>query len=308
MKKTTTTATKKGAAASSERPGASWQFASVSGAVQRFSLELPHVGDEQWFLLQTDVHWDNPHCDRALLKRHLDLALERNAPVLDGGDFFCAMQGKWDNRSNKSELRPEHQDARYLDKLVETAADWLRPYAPILTLRGQGNHETSIQKRHETNLTERLCERLRAGGAPHVVAGGFSGWVSLGVTFAQTSKTRLVIWWNHGYGGGGPVTRGVIQSNRQAVYVTNADIVWNGHTHDHWQLPIARVGLNHCHRVEHSRQVHLRTAGYKEEYRQGSGGWHVERGGPPKPVGGAWLRIWLDSRRGGLDWEITEAR
>ena len=57
----------------------------------------PHVLDiemdykkgwEQWFLLSSDRHWDNPHSDWALQKEHLDLARERNAKVLDFGDLM----------------------------------------------------------------------------------------------------------------------------------------------------------------------------------------------------------------------------
>jgi hypothetical protein len=33
------------------------------------------------------------------------------------------------------------------------------------------------------------------------------------------------------------------------------------------------------------------TGTYKEEYQDGSKGWHVERGAPPKPVGGRILTI-----------------
>ena len=33
------------------------------------------------------------------------------------------------------------------------------------------------------------------------------------------------------------------------------------------------------------------TGTYKEEYSDGSHGWHIERGAPPKPVGGRILEI-----------------
>jgi hypothetical protein len=35
----------------------------------------------------------------------------------------------------------------------------------------------------------------------------------------------------------------------------------------------------------------IRTATYKEEYNDGKGGWHVERGGTPKPLGGRGLEM-----------------
>jgi hypothetical protein len=30
---------------------------------------------------------------------------------------------------------------------------------------------------------------------------------------------------------------------------------------------------------------------YKDEYGSGLGGWHIERGAPPKPLGGYWMRL-----------------
>jgi len=36
-------------------------------------------GKEAEFLLISDLHWDNPKCDRDLLKSHLDEAVRRNA-------------------------------------------------------------------------------------------------------------------------------------------------------------------------------------------------------------------------------------
>jgi len=284
-----------------------WTFEEKSRNVHVLRINLNHWNDEQWILLQSDVHWDNPHCDRAMLKKHLDLALERNAPVLDAGDFFCAMQGKYDPRSSKKDVRPEHQVNNYLDALVDTAAKFMEPYKAILALRGRGNHETSIGKRHETDLTERLSERLRASGSP-VRAGGYGGFVRFCVTVAnnQTSKKFLYHYY-HGSGGGGPVTRGVIQTNRMSVYLADCDIVHSGHTHDAWQLPIARIRLNHKDHIEHSRITFIRTAGYKEEYGDGYGGWHIERGGPPKPTGAAWLRIYA-AGKDKFDYEITEAR
>jgi hypothetical protein len=283
-----------------------WSFCEVSRNVHRFDLTLPTVGSEFFALLTSDVHWDNPHCDRALLTRVFQQAKRRNAPILDIGDFHCAMQGKYDKRSSKNEIRPEHQRSDYLDSLVSTAAEFLHPYKDLLTLRGYGNHETSIKKNHETDLVERLSERLRQAGSP-ARTGGFSGFVRFHVKYSGTRNRPLTYWYHHGHGGGGPVTRGVIQSNRHAVYLPDADIVHTGHTHDTWIVPIARIRLNSAERVEHVRQVHVSTPGFKEEYGDGAGGWHIERGGPPKPVGAAWLRIYIAEGQK-VEFEITEAR
>jgi hypothetical protein len=285
-----------------------WASEELARNIHRVTITLDRVGDEQRVLCQSDVHWDNPHCNRDTLTRHFEEAKAIDAPVIDNGDWFCAMQGKWDKRANKDDLRPEHRTATYLDALVDTAADYLKPYRDLLVVRGQGNHETAIVKRHETNLTERLVERLRTQGSPNVRLGGYSGFVVFNIRYERTRMKPFKLYYHHGHGGGGAVTRGVIQTNRQAVYLADADLVWTGHTHDSWQVPIARVRLNQsCTDVEHTRQVHFRTAGYKEEFGSGYGGWHVERGGPPKPVGAAWL-VFRHTGRMTVDYDIVEAK
>ena len=79
--------------------------------------ELLLEGSDVRIAMLSDLHWDNPHCDRDLLKRHLDYCLEEDIPVMINGDMFCLMQGRGDNRRNKSDIRPEHNNAMYLDSL-----------------------------------------------------------------------------------------------------------------------------------------------------------------------------------------------
>ena len=86
--------------------------------------ELQIEGKETKIAMLSDLHWDNPKCDRELLKKHLDYCKEENIPVMINGDFFCLMQGRGDNRRNKSDIRPEHNNAKYLDSIVTTAVEW----------------------------------------------------------------------------------------------------------------------------------------------------------------------------------------
>jgi hypothetical protein len=284
-----------------------WSMREHSRNIHVITIDFRCIGDTQSVLLQSDVHWDNPKCNQDLFMSHLAEARERDAPIVDIGDFHCAMQGKWDKRANKNDLRPEHQRADYLDALVTTAAEALKPYRDLLTVRGDGNHETGILKHHETSLTERLVERIRAYGDTPIAKGGYSGYI---VFVAQVGQQRFPfkMHYHHGHGGGGPVTRGVIQSNRHAVYLADADIIHTGHTHDWWLVPIARVRLNQDNtKVVHSNQYHLSTPGYKDEYDQGYGGWHIERGGPPKPIGAAWLSSKYTGRQH-VSFDITEAK
>lgn len=129
---------------SSERP----RWTTTRTAPTVLTVNIPYAGKdwEQWFLLRSDAHHDNLHADHAMEKRHLDLALERGAGILDFGDLFCAMQGKWDKRADVDQLRPELVSAKYLDRLVEYNADFYRRYARNWILLARGNHETSIQR------------------------------------------------------------------------------------------------------------------------------------------------------------------
>jgi len=95
----------------------------------------------QKFLLISDIHFDNPKCQRAVLKRHLDLAIENNMKIAVNGDFFCLMQGKYDPRRSKKDIMPQHNGNTYLDLVIQEAVDWWAPYAKSLVFIGYGNHE-----------------------------------------------------------------------------------------------------------------------------------------------------------------------
>ena len=90
---------------------------------------------------------------------------------------------------------------------------------------GKGNHETSILEKHETDLTQRLAAVLNDREKADIHVLGYTGWIWFQFTYYDTCRDRSVLWYTHGYGGGGPVTEDMIQSNRQRVYIENADIM-----------------------------------------------------------------------------------
>lgn len=264
------------------------------------------VGWERWVLLSTDRHHDNEFCDHDLERKHLEEVKERGGLVVDGGDLFCAMQGKGDARSDQDQLRPELRGNNYTDRLVDYAAEFYAPYAPHFAVLSPGNHEDSVLDRQGTNLTERLAERLRAAGSP-VQVGRYQGWVRFHFTFHQTKRQTVRLRYTHGYGGGGPVTRDVIQSNRQAAYLGNADIVVAGHVHYAWEVPIRREDLNDLGVPVLRDQEHLRCGGYKDEYTPGQG-YAVRKGQPPRTLGAYWLRFYLGAGRGRIEWDLIRAK
>lgn len=258
------------------------------------------AGWEQRYLLMADVHWDNPHCDRRLLTKHLDQAKVADAGVLVFGDWFCAMQGKFDPRRAKADIRPEHNGRNYLDLIVDDAAAYLAPYRDNLIAMMDGNHETAIRSHLETDLLERLCRQL---DATHM---GYSGFVRLMFAGGAGRRTSRHLYWHHGHGGGGPVTKGTIQTNRRAASA-EADIYVSGHIHEAWTVENVVTTLLESGRVSLKTQTHIQLPTYKQEYSM-SGGFHIERGRPAKPLGAYWLVFFYDnSQSGNVGYRVERA-
>ena len=259
--------------------------------VHTIRFENIRAGWEQWVMLSSDRHHDNISARHDLELEHLQLARERRAIILDVGDLFCAMQGKYDPRRSQDNLRPEDKGVNYLDLITKHATDFYSPYSKLFALITPGNHESAVLNSTGTDLTDRLVHRLNSDHGGRVFKGGYGGWVRFLFTIGKSQMERKTLKYFHGSGGGGPVTRGVIQTNRQAVYLPDADIVVNGHTHDQYHVPIARERLTQQGKVSRSIVHFVRTGTYKDEYGYGAGGWAVEKGHPPKPLGCVWLRF-----------------
>ena len=260
---------------------------------------------EQWFLLRSDAHHDNPKCRQDLERRHLVEARERNAGVLDFGDLFDAMQGKGDRRATKAALRDELRKDAYFDALVSTAADFYEPYAHNFMMIGRGNHETSVTQKVEIDLTNSLVETLNIRTGSNIQSGGYTGWVRFMFIRAGAHRQSRTLWYTHGSGGGGPVTQDLTSSHRQRAYI-DSDMIVSGHSHDAWYSEVVKLGLSHGG-SQVGRPVHLiKIPTFKDDYGDGYSGWHVGTGKPPKPLGAWWLRFWWDGRRG-LQTEIKRA-
>jgi hypothetical protein len=249
--------------------------------------------DDFQIAMLSDIHWDNPKCDWEVLTKHLEYFKKHDIPIMVNGDFFCLMQGRGDNRRNKSDIRPEHNNFRYLDSIVETAVEWWAPYAHLLTVIGYGNHETGVIKYQETDILQRFVDLLNLKCGTTVQVGGYGGWlvIKIGVRNLVTYKVKYF----HGSGGGGIVTKGAINLTRALELYEDFDVFTMGHIHENASRNDVRDMIQHNpsqgYHIKH-RQIHLMLTGtYKEEYEDGHHGWHVERGAPPKPLGGRILRF-----------------
>jgi len=263
--------------------------------------ELKLKGTKSKIAMLSDIHWDNPKCDWDILKYDLDYCVKESIPIMINGDMFCLMQGRGDNRKNKSDIRPEHNNARYLDSVVETAVEWWEPYAHLLTVIGYGNHETAIIKWQETDILARFVKLLNLKCNSNVMTGGYGGWFIVnqllrehknGEKEGTTATTKIKYF--HGSGGGGVVTKGALNLTRALEMYEDFDVFTMGHIHENAARNDVRDKIIQGSKTYRhlQKQLHLMLTGtYKEEYGEGSKGWHVERGAPIKPCGGRILTI-----------------
>jgi len=244
---------------------------------------------EQAVYLISDAHFDSIAADRTVLKRHLDKALSEDALIILGGDWFDAMQGKFDPRRNLDELRPEYRCEKYFDVVVEDSAKFLEPYAKNIIAVTQGNHELAVRKNSNTDLVDRLVFHLRLAGSK-AVTGGWKGWFRFLLRSHNRSGNIKLFYSHAGAGSVAPVTRGVIATSRQAVYEPDADVIWNGHSHTAYIVPIVRERLSVKGKIYNDVGWFLRTPGYKRDW-QMQDGFVAQKGLGPNPIGCAKIHL-----------------
>ena len=256
--------------------------------------------------ITSDWHFDNPKTNRKMLFNHLDEAKRRNAYIIINGDLLCLMQGKYDPRGSKSSIRPEHNGNNYLDLVINDTAEKLVPYAHLILQINQGNHETSVSKRSETNVLERLVERINALANSNIQLGAYMGFINMKLGKGTGNNRTFNIAYSHG-NWGGVVTKGALSVSRYAALFDCADIIISGHTHDSWHMKFNKLTPNlHKGKIENKVQHHIKTGTYKEEFEEGEG-WAVEKIAMPKSLGSCFGKVFYH-RDKDLDFDFTQTR
>ena len=80
----------------------------------------------------SDLHLDSPYTDLKKLKKLFDDAQKNQYKIVIIGDLLDVMGGKYDRRTTKGDIKPEHNTDNYINSVCESAADFLAPYIRIM--------------------------------------------------------------------------------------------------------------------------------------------------------------------------------
>jgi hypothetical protein len=231
-----------------------------------------------------------------MLKRHFDEALDNDYPIFCNGDWFDLMGGKYDPRNNLpgGDVLPEYRGDNYIDLVIEDSFDFLLPYAHLLTIWGQGNHETSVTKRMHTNPLKRLVQMLQQAGS-NVQLGGYSGYIRWQFHRQKEMKSYLMHY-HHGYGGNAKRSKGILSADIDSMQHPDADIIVRGHDHNKWHLPLTVERITSQLTPRISKVHHLRTGSYKL-LGDGYGGWETQKGFGQPTIGGWWIDVRTSSHK-----------
>jgi hypothetical protein len=248
-------------------------------------------GWEKRFLITSDLHVDSKKTDPNLIRHFLREAEEHDAHIIDNGDLFDCMGGKYDRRSNKADIRPEFQTDRYFDSIVDYAEKLLAPVAPRLIMLGDGNHEISVKDRHEIDILSNLADKLNLKHGGNVLRQKYTSYLRF--VFRDGSKMESkIVYRTHGNGGNSPVTLGVISSARRQEQII-ADAYVSGHIHESWEVPRTRYRIGQKNNIIVERVPHIQVGTAKDSTHST---WENMKGFRAPSLEMRWLIFWWNGR------------
>ncbi len=242
----------------------------------------------------SDVHFDSPKCDRKLLKKHFDRAVKEDAYIWLNGDWFDVMGCSKDPRSAKGDIRPEYDVINYLDVVIDDSVKFLKPYSDRILFVSNGNHETNILKRQETDVLDRMVYKLNKETGSSIERMGYAGW--LRVVLMRPNDPKLImssvnIHFHHGFGGNAQRSKGVLRVDLDHAHYPDADIIVRGHDHQKWVHPKTSWRLTNQGKQKKNIKYHIALGSYKDGLADNLYGWEVEKGFTPTTLGTWMLHI-----------------
>ena len=196
------------------------------------------IGQEIGFFYMSDLHIGARDCDYNLIDAELKEAVANGDRIAINGDVFDMILPKDHKRFRPTVLHPKiSQRDNIIDAAVDMGVEILAPYKDNIDMIGCGNHETSVEKYHSTDVIVRLMEKLGSKTAKY---GGYQGFLEYSVRRKGGTGFRFITHYWHGGGGSAPVTKGMIDFHRLR-WVGNSDVEWIGHKHNRFNAHERRM-------------------------------------------------------------------
>lgn len=291
---------------------------------------LPYGPDQPVVIrLMSDLHVGAANVDYRLIRKEINQAIEHGHRIAINGDVFDAIVGL-DKRSTPDVMHPKIRGRRDpINAAIEWACELFSGAENLIDVIGVGNHEVTLEKWAGTDVVKILVHELQkkvTEDGHRVHYGGYTGFIDyrFRVPGRKPSKSgsgnnaapnRLVIYYHHGSGGAAPVTGGLINFNRKAVWV-NADVIWMGHMHNRLCRDTETVGLSLRGLEKRRKQLYVMTGSYFDTYAVQSQESYARRGRvsnyaadmglAPQGKGGALLKVGCHyTRKSSLQLHLT---
>ena len=252
----------------------------------RVSPERIGSGFEHRVMLTSDHHLGAATTDEARIVKDLERARKENARIIVNGDVFDFILPGDRKRFQQSALADWlHGKDDIVNACIQRAYDLYAPYADLIDVIGDGNHDTALSKHHAADAVALLVQLLNERTSSNILHGGYRGWITYRWYVSTTATVNLKLYRHHGAGGGAPATRGMLDLTRMIGFVPMADVVTVGHKHHRWAAKYGYLQLLDSGREVESEGLFVMTGAYMDTYAPKgnyAANWNIS----PMPKGG----------------------
>lgn len=244
-------------------------------------------------LFCSDIHLDSINCKREILKSHFDEIKRNNGLIFIFGDLFDVMASYGDKRLQREYVDPMfiQKGRTYLDLVREYAIEFLKPYAENIAFISKGNHETTIEKYHNTDIIRGIIYVLNLDPKVNIQMGEYSGWINMRFQ-SDTKSNSMNVHYHHGFGGNAKRSKGMLDVQLEVMKYPDADILVRGHTHQKWYDPsTTRIRMNRNGKVYKDKCRYIQSGSYIDGIGEGKGGWAVQKNFMPTDIGGWYVNF-----------------
>lgn len=240
-------------------------------------------GSSQGFTLMSDLHIGASTTDHAAIVADLERARTHGDRIVLNGDVFEAITPR-DIRYRPSGIHPRlHGRDDLLDAVLEWAEELLSPYADLIDVIGEGNHETKITEKYGLDLNRQLLHRLNQYASHTIRPGGYQGWVVY--RFAGTKRVVKIAYW-HGSGGGSSRSSCIKALEKMMTVMVGGTVYTTGHHHHRLAHDYSHVHCLTSGQVETHSVMAVMSGSYMRSYAGSQGNYVSDKLLSPGGIGG----------------------